>query len=50
MPHADTLFQETYHRPTCKYMHIAGPKSGAGPAEHVAGLVPEQTASSVSAP
>jgi 2-iminoacetate synthase len=22
-----TLFQETYHRPTFKYMHIAGPKS-----------------------
>lgn len=23
-----TLFQETYHRPSFKYMHIAGPKSG----------------------
>ena len=23
-----TLFQETYHRPTFKHMHIAGPKSG----------------------
>lgn len=23
-----TLFQETYHRPTFQYMHIAGPKSG----------------------
>ena len=22
-----TLFQETYHRPTFKYMHISGPKS-----------------------
>lgn len=27
-----TLFQETYHRPTFKHMHIAGPKSGAGAA------------------
>lgn len=46
-PPADTLFQETYHRPTFKHMHIAGPKSGARCREHGGPAPPPATAAAI---